>query len=390
MGFFRRRAQQPQPVSAQVELPAQVPRLPPEMIARFPTAADWQKKLDEFWERSVQAIQEAQNQTAQAVNANVVYSVNTFKIYAQDGIPQPMFALDSTGVKLGDVLVINTPGRKVYIGAGEYNDPTTPFYIDTEGFFSLGDSLTWDPDTDTLTITGTINATSGTIGGFSIGADFIRDVANSFGLASTVTGGDDVRFWAGDTFANRATAAMRITEAGNLFANYIRAGGIGIGTVPTVGEVGIQMAPTLTAVSGITFSMNFTTSHRAGVNGDLFLGTRFEETVVTGAFTGLDYRAIHLRPTIKSGGGTIDNCYGLYVEAQTIGTANWSIWVNGGVSHFGGGIRIGVGTLISSSVALTNGAAAAGGTLLNAPAAGNPTKWVPIDDNGTTRYIPCW
>jgi hypothetical protein len=28
--------------------------------------------------------------------------------------------------------------------------------------------------------------------------------------------------------------------------------------------------------------------------------------------------------------------------------------------------------------------------LLNAPTAGNPTKWVPIDDNGVTRFIPCW
>lgn len=47
-------------------------------------------------------------------------------------------------------------------------------------------------------------------------------------------------------------------------------------------------------------------------------------------------------------------------------------------------------TLMASSVALTNGAAAATGTLLNAPAAGNPTKWIPINDNGTTRYIPAW
>lgn len=64
------------------------------------------------------------------------------------------------------------------------------------------------------TFTGTITATTGSIGGFDIGADYIRDVANSFGLASTVTGGDDVRFWAGDTFANRATADFRVTEAG--------------------------------------------------------------------------------------------------------------------------------------------------------------------------------
>lgn len=46
--------------------------------------------------------------------------------------------------------------------------------------------------------------------------------------------------------------------------------------------------------------------------------------------------------------------------------------------------------LMGSTIALNNGAAAASGTLTNAPAAGNPTKWIPIDDNGTTRYIPAW
>ena len=46
--------------------------------------------------------------------------------------------------------------------------------------------------------------------------------------------------------------------------------------------------------------------------------------------------------------------------------------------------------LIQSSSALTNGAGALLGTLANSPVAGNPTKWVPINDNGTTRYIPTW
>jgi len=55
-----------------------------------------------------------------------------------------------------------------------------------------------------------------------------------------------------------------------------------------------------------------------------------------------------------------------------------------------GGITTGATTLHTTSVALTNGAAAAAGTLSNAPTAGNPTKWVPINDNGTTRYIPAW
>lgn len=46
--------------------------------------------------------------------------------------------------------------------------------------------------------------------------------------------------------------------------------------------------------------------------------------------------------------------------------------------------------LIKSSVALTNAAGAAVGTLNNAPTAGNPTKWCQIDDNGTIRKFPTW
>lgn len=55
-----------------------------------------------------------------------------------------------------------------------------------------------------------------------------------------------------------------------------------------------------------------------------------------------------------------------------------------------GDITTGTGTLHKTTVNLTNGAAAAAGTLLNAPAAGNPTKWIPVDDNGIIRYIPAW
>lgn len=57
------------------------------------------------------------------------------------------------------------------------------------------------------------------------------------------------------------------------------------------------------------------------------------------------------------------------------------------------GVLLTVGTagpLITSSVALTNNAGANTGTLTNSPATGNPTKWIPINDNGTTRNIPAW
>jgi len=55
-----------------------------------------------------------------------------------------------------------------------------------------------------------------------------------------------------------------------------------------------------------------------------------------------------------------------------------------------GGLSISSATMLRSATSFTNGAAAALGTLSNAPVAGNPTKWIPVDDNGTVRYIPSW
>lgn len=152
-----------------------------------------------------------------------------------------MFALDGTGIRLGNVLVVATAKKTVHIGVGQYQNDNTPFYVDTLGRFSLGANLSWDPGTTTLAITGTIIATSGSIGGFDIGADYIRDAANSFGMVSAVTAGDDVRFWAGNTFANRAIAPLRITESGAIVAT---SGAIGGFTLS---------ATTLTANSGTNY-----------------------------------------------------------------------------------------------------------------------------------------
>lgn len=55
-----------------------------------------------------------------------------------------------------------------------------------------------------------------------------------------------------------------------------------------------------------------------------------------------------------------------------------------------GVMTLGNPQLLATNIALTNNAAAAAGTLTNAPVAGNPTKWIPINDNGTIRNIPAW
>ena len=44
----------------------------------------------------------------------------------------------------------------------------------------------------------------------------------------------------------------------------------------------------------------------------------------------------------------------------------------------------------TTNTAMTDGAGASLGTLTNAPSAGNPTKWIGFNDNGTTRFIPAW
>ena len=118
------------------------------------------------------------------------------------------------------------------------------------GYDSTGTAtFTIDAETGDVTLVGTITASAGAIGGFSIGSDYIRDAADSFGLASTVTAGDDVRFWAGATFANRATAPMFITEAGAAtFANITVTGG----DISTTGHV---IASGATVSGGITASI---------------------------------------------------------------------------------------------------------------------------------------
>lgn len=58
--------------------------------------------------------------------------------------------------------------------------------------------------------------------------------------------------------------------------------------------------------------------------------------------------------------------------------------------RIGGALTVNDTKLLTSKTTLTDFAAAAAGTLTNAPTAGNPTKWVSINDNGTVRKIPTW
>jgi hypothetical protein len=86
---------------------------------------------------------------------------------------------------------------------------------------------------------------------------------------------------------------------------------------------------------------------------------------------------------------------GITGTGSTISTG----WIGIGVKAAYGSEALGVnGTVTTNSAtfmsrtatAYNNGAGASTATFTNAPLAGNPTKWIPVDDNGTTRYVPAF
>ena len=101
---------------------------------------------------------------------------------------------------------------------------------------------------------------------------------------------------------------------------------------------------------------------------------------------------------------TITNPYSLYVASGNTGLLGHLLFPTDNTYDIGasganrprnvyvaGSITTGTAaTFATTSVALTNGAGAQTATLTNGPTAGNPTKWIGINDNGTTRYIPAW
>lgn len=126
---------------------------------------------------------------------------------------------------------------------------------------------------------------------------------------------------------------------------------------------------------------------------------KFSTTLIGTAAT-LEAMRILDNGDVSLGGGDPASTESLHVY-KVIGGTRWikvtgsvagnpTLDVSGGKLACAATLVLSKATLVETSVALTNGAAAAAGTLLNAPVAGDPTKWFPINDNGTVRYVPSW
>lgn len=83
----------------------------------------------------------------------------------------PVFSVTTAGavtassvtITGGTVGGVSTSNDKLFIGTGNYNNANTAFYVDNTGQFSLKDKLSWNGSA--LTITGAINASSGSFTG---------------------------------------------------------------------------------------------------------------------------------------------------------------------------------------------------------------------------------
>lgn len=174
------------------------------------------------------------------------------------------FVADTSGnlsivgdLSVGTAGVIRSGATSLTTGTGywlAYNGGTPQFRVGNPG----GGQFVWD-------------GTTLTAAGWVIGATSITDAAAVVGLSSAVTGGDDIRIWAGN--ATPGSAAFRVTESGALVASSATvtgsvtasSGAIGACTISSTTLVcgGVTLdgnGITLTAASGATNTLKFTDS----------------------------------------------------------------------------------------------------------------------------------
>ena len=127
---------------------------------------------------------------------------------------------------------------------------------------------------------------------------------------------------------------------------------------------------------GVNEALRVESTLTVAVN-DVASGIRIFPTInKAGSGVHNQFASLHVDPpTIGAGAAALTNAAAIYVVgAPTGATNNYALWVDAGTVRIDG----------------TDGAGAGVGTLTNAPTAGNPAFWLPINSNGTTYYLPCW
>lgn len=197
------------------------------------------------------------------------------------------------------------------------------------------------------------------VGGLALDAATLRPSAGDTVMSSTVAGGALV-FNAGGG-ANGSGAQLSLAGAGAGGGTASLAGGTSL-TANTGGVV--LNIPTVGGAAGNGGAGSILGGDGAGAAG---VGTSWTLTTGNGTLTNGVF-------TIRDNASTTSLIFAPATGVLTVP----SITTTGGAAFH------------RTNTALTNSAAGNLGTLGNAPAVGNPTKWIGINDNGTLRQIPAW
>jgi hypothetical protein len=155
----------------------------------------------------------------------------------------------NTKITLGtgnDIVALDAADATYRLAIGNATYASAPFRVTKEGALTA----------TSATITGSITATSGDIGGFTIASTTVSatnltltsgaaNAANiAVGTGSNLAGmnsgnaGTDIAFWAGDTHANRASAPFTVNQQGDVVMTSATISGVLLASIGTFGGDG--------------------------------------------------------------------------------------------------------------------------------------------------------
>ena len=120
------------------------------------------------------------------IDSGIIYSPNIGGTY---GYFSNAFRVGEDGITLDGL------NKQIYIGAGNYGEGDTGFFVSSSGEFSLGDKFVWDGSV--LNISGSITANQGSIAGFEIESDVLKNTNNTFEINTIESG--SLKFFDGET-----------------------------------------------------------------------------------------------------------------------------------------------------------------------------------------------
>jgi hypothetical protein len=316
---------------------------------------------------------------------------------------------------LGAVVIGNgTAATSIGMGAGNINAGGT---LTVGGATTINNTLTLGGATASpqLTIAPTgandaivfLNAPTGQVPRIRIGvAGTIQYNINSAGgtlnLADNVNSLTFFIYTPGVAGANFVTMPATLDATNSTTAGFVVSGGLAVAKAVNIGTTLTTGGNITTTSAGtITWAAN-SSGGNAGVVMNAFTGsTAFYRLQINGSSLYTMQGTTSNLSFVDN--GTIAASVLQYTTTSSIATCSWtfpgtlaatsataaSVKFAGGVG-INGALWVSSATLIATSTALTNNAAAQIATLTNGPTAGNPTKWIPINDNGTIRNIPCW